>query len=1054
MDSERSKADAVEQGNNDVDATKLEHREVKKGGEHDAVASGSAAGDGVGGGGNALRLAWAFGFQKDLVNGVHSLSTGSRRAVFYAAAHTGVIYDYARRQQRLLQGHCHPISCCVVSEDKRWIVTADRGHESMLVVWDASSGNPIRTIFRPHAKGVQALDISPDALFLVTLSAVDREEEEDVEPGSAKKAADRERFDQELAVWEWAAPASGAAASKPLYSSLVATEDVQHAVRFNTYDVRELVTTGRQRVVFWSWAARTLLFYSPSLAQKDFRQVVGAFTQSLFVPDSTQALTGTEDGDLVLWDAVQSDSGAEVPASSFPERKAIKIVRLAGGVEPQRKVSLTVIADMDGYLVLGSSDGAVRFYDFDFRLVAWFEDMNAGSITSVSFALPTSPNGGSNSPADSRRQPPRSDEDDDDGEAFQVPDFVVATSSAFIVGMHAALFAEHEPERRRGTLLMQGINDSIHGLAAHPTLMQLALSSYSGVVQLWDYAAKRLVMVRRFDSEKLRPQCLVFARDGRKLLVGFTSGVVKVLHAQRLDDLASFRLGKAAITDVRVSPDSSLFVALDANLYLGMWRAKQVGTGSGDAGDASEWVYLGRCRAHSKPVTGLEFSRDGDGQPVLVSVSEDRTLVEYCLERSSILDGIVLKHAPTRVEQSAMPTACCWHPELRGIQEELVVVANDEYKLKQWNAGNQTCRKTTLGPSYGGPINRLVPVPLREDAQLSAEAGGGVAERYCAYSTHEKVVGLLKLPLDGNPHKAMGLIAHPGEISNVDVTFDGSFLLTAGGDDLVVNMWEIHTHQLDLLEARGTPREEVGSEIANEEDSDALTPVRDQQDEEGAALAPYLALLEGGREGEFYHEIVDYFYLAQLRVQGEDATTCREITAQIPLREIPNVMRALGFYPSDEEIQHMVSEVRYSHFTETSRPIESIGLHDFVKLYVNHRPVFGVGKAQIERAFRVLALAAGGVDSAGGSGSMPALRWEQLEARLLHSGEPMSEEELRSCLAALLATGGDEAGGVAMDARYTALSFADKVLGFDDYERPEGEDGDAGGEGNGDIGAA
>ncbi|KAG7390472.1 hypothetical protein PHYPSEUDO_007698 [Phytophthora pseudosyringae] len=1031
MSLEQSESEVMEQYVSDPGVVKAEGEDVphEDDVEGSATVSSARAGEDIAAaGGNALKLAWTFGFQKDLVSGVHSLSTGTRRAVFYAAAHTGVIYDYARRQQRLLQGHCHPISCCVVSEDKRWVVTADRGHESMLVVWDAQSGNPIRTIFRPHANGVQAIDISPDALFLVTLSAVDRVDEE------THEATARKRFDQELAVWEWAAPASGAAASKPLYSSLVATEDVQHAVRFNTYDVRELVTTGRQRVIFWSWAARTLLFYSPSLAQKDFRQVVGAFTQSLFVPDSAQALTGTEDGDLVLWDAVKSDHGAETPTSSFPERKAVKIVRLAGGVEPQRNVALTVIVDMDGYLVLGSSDGAVRFYDFDFRLVAWFEDMNAGPVTSVSFALPAGATNGDNNLGDGVR--PRGD--DADGESFHVPDFIVSTASAFIVGMSAELFGEHEPERRRGTLLMQGINDSIHGLAAHPRLSQLALSSYSGVVQLWDYSAKRLIMVRRFDSEKLRPQCLTFARDGRKLVVGFTNGVVKVLHAQRLEDLASFRLGKAAITDVLVSPDSSLFVALDGNLFLGMWRAKQVTAHPDGSDDADEWVYLGRCRAHSKPVTGLEFSRDGDGQPVLVSVSEDRTLAEYCLERSSILDGVVLKQAPTCVEQSAVPTACCWHPELRGVQEDLVIVANDEYKIKQWNTGNQTCRKTTLGPSYGGPINRLVPVPLREDDQIAAEATGGVAERYCVYSTHEKVVGLLKVPLDGNPHKAMGLIAHPGTISNVDVTFDGSHLLTAGGDDLVVNMWDIHTHQLDLLEARGTPRS-VEEELESDTNGDKLET--DELDEDDVALAPYLALLEGGREGSFYHEIVDYFYLAQLRVQGEDSSAAREITAQIPLREIPNVMRALGFYPSDEEIQHMVSEVRYSRFTETSRPVESIGLHDFIKLYVNHRPVFGVGKAQIERAFEIFASVAQG--SGGDEGEGPAtLRWDQLEARLLQSGEPLSDEELRSCLAALLATG-DEAGGLAMDPQYTALSFADKVLGFDDYENPEGNDGNS-----------
>lgn len=962
---------------------------------------------------NALRLAWTFGFNKDLVNGVHNLSTDRRRALFYTSAHSGVIYDYAKRQQTLLQGHCHPISCCVVSEDKRWIVTADTGDESMIVVWDSATGSPIKTLFQPHAWGVQAIDMSPDALFLVTLSAIDATGDTLTQPRTTK--SQHPRFRQELSVWEWTAAATGPTATA-LYTSVVATEDVQHAVRFNTYDVREIVTNGKQRVIFWNWQEQRLLFYSPSLSQRDFRQVVGDFTMSIFVPDSKQALTGTEDGDLVLWDAVHGDDEDELNSSTllhptggggrssqsrFPDRKAVKIVRLTGGSDQlQKKVALSFLADMDGYLVLGSSDGAVRFYDFDFRLVAWFEDMNAGPVTSVSFASTPDDALESNRDAQQPQQQQqlggrRAQALADTDERFDVPEFVVGTASAFIVGMTSALFAEYEPDKRRGTLLMQGIHDAIHGLAAHPLYTQLALSSYSGVLQLWDYSSKRLVMMRKFDPEKLRPQCLAFAPDGKKLFVGFTSGAIKILHAQKLDDLAAgvLRFAKVAVTDIRVSHDSSLFVAVDANLYLGMWRAAS----SGD--DGADWTYIGRCRAHSRPITGLEFSRASDGTPLLVSVSEDKTLVEYCLARSSVVDGIVLTQSPVRIEQGGMPTACCWHPETKALQEDLLLVATDEYKIKLWNASNKTCRKTTLGPSYGGPINRLVPIPLRRPT-----ASG---ERYCAYSTHEKVVGLLKLPLDGNPHKTMGLIAHPGEISNIDMSFDGAFLITAGGSDMVVNMWEVDTDQLDVAEARGG-------------DSEATSGRCD----EDADLVPYLALLEGGRDGAFYHEIVDYFYLAQLRVQGENATASREITATIPLAEIPNVMRALGFYPTNDEIQHIVSEVKYARFTETTQAVHTVNLKDLIKLYVNHRPVFGIGKAQIEHAFAVL-------------GAHPTVRWDVLEKRLLYSGEAMSADELRSCLSALLVADDDSNSHVSVDAQYTALSFADKVLGFDDYEAVE-----------------
>lgn len=52
---------------------------------------------------NSLTLDWAFGFNKDVVDGVHSLCAGDREAIFYIAAHTGVIYDYRKRTQDHLQ---------------------------------------------------------------------------------------------------------------------------------------------------------------------------------------------------------------------------------------------------------------------------------------------------------------------------------------------------------------------------------------------------------------------------------------------------------------------------------------------------------------------------------------------------------------------------------------------------------------------------------------------------------------------------------------------------------------------------------------------------------------------------------------------------------------------------------------------------------------------------------------------------------------------------------------------------------------------------------------
>ncbi len=79
----------------------------------------------------------------------------------------------------------------------------------------------------------------------------------------------------------------------------------------------------------------------------------------------------------------------------------------------------------------------------------------------------------------------------------------------------------------------------------------------------------------------------------------------------------------------------------------------------------------------------------------------------------------------------------------------------------------------------------------------------GLDEKYLVYQTSVKVMGLIKMPIDGNPNKTMGLIAHPNKIADFCVSKNGQYLFTCGGADLSVKMWAIDVQPIENAIAFG-----------------------------------------------------------------------------------------------------------------------------------------------------------------------------------------------------------------------------------------------------------
>jgi WD40 repeat protein len=543
-------------------------------------------------------LGWSFGFNSTLPGSVINLSDTQRSAMFYVSANTGLIHDRISGKQHLLQGHCNPIRAAAVSSDNRLLVTADAGPESMVVVWDSVTAAPLATLLEPHPNGVVAIDITPDSAFILTLS---------------------NDYPQTVAVWDWA---SGR--KEPVATAKLSTEyEFQHFIRFNPADVRDIISNGQKQVVFWVWTGAAIKPFVPHKSGLEkLKKSFGHMTQSAFIPYSSRVVTATTSGEVVLWDYASADP--ESPEASG--REAVKVIRLAlhGGIN--------FISTIGQYVVTGGSDGAVRFFDVQFRIVSWLEDLQAGEITSVSFTKThIEAPAVSNTPLDYLK-------------GVNVPDFIVATMSGKILNVASRVLADSNPDRRRGDLILTGFDADVTAVATHPTRAQFMVGLASGGVQLWSIADKRLLLQHRMpappssrllqgdnsgpkggpaseaaEAARLKEErdardavwirSVKFSPDGNIVAFGFQNGALKLFSltgpgTPSLSEIVVFRHSHGAIFEVCFSPCGQYVATADADRCVALYRFNHRDE---DPSKPKEWTYLGRNRAHAKKITNLYF---------------------------------------------------------------------------------------------------------------------------------------------------------------------------------------------------------------------------------------------------------------------------------------------------------------------------------------------------------------------------------------------------------------------------------------------------------------
>eukprot|EP00878_Enallax_costatus_P035232 GHUV01039243.1.p1 GENE.GHUV01039243.1~~GHUV01039243.1.p1 ORF type:complete len:262 (+),score=103.59 GHUV01039243.1:338-1123(+) len=226
----------------------------------------------------------------------------------------------------------------------------------------------------------------------------------------------------------------------------------------------------------------------------------------------------------------------------------------------------------------------------------------------------------------------------------------------------------------------------------------------------------------------------------------------------------------------------------------------------------------------------------------------------------------------------------------------------------------------------------------------------------------------------------MGVIAHPGDVHGMALSFDGRKLVTLGTHG-ILSVWDVNTAALDTMDHQR-------QSMMAAEDSRASSIA--------AAEAKWSHLIG---DPVLLEELKDYFCYAQVMSRQQDSEAYN-ISGKMPVSILPDLMRAAGYYPSQADIASLLAHVKFladtapadddaglvgsdgapalsssgsgskSGLKQQAADVDTAGqaagaagvdFETFLCLCVNHRPVAGVDQQQIDQAFQKL-----GADTAAG----------------------------------------------------------------------------------------
>ncbi|KAI5727894.1 hypothetical protein M8J77_008314 [Diaphorina citri] len=956
-------------------------------------------------------LLWSLGADGDV--GILNLSDSQRDDVCFVSGEVLVLMNLWTRQMKLLNGHVYRIECMGCDEGAQHIVT---GSSREIIVWDSYLGVPILVLSSEHSQSplthaaisVPILVLSPEhSQSPLTHAAISSSFHYVLALNSTQlyvwNIGLLKQNIQANFVYTLPEPIE-----EEVVEFLVDPENESNLCA--VISVNKLLLFGLEQRKHIE--RQELRVFIPNASERNS----GEFTCGAYLTGTTKLLVGTQDGFITVWAGSALLKHADVPIDSSHRKTFVKEIRLPRAKEVDSSVSVTDLKCTVEVVIAGDSDGEITIMSPELKLLYWAKQFGVSFVKGLSIRQSKRDRLSESrlyTPSSSDQKQPsvysvardlrvaigekvektigsetigkvdktigRNVEKTAEKFGSETESSGISEKPLVTAKLKLETFLEEIPteatlERNalkvddlvvlgdKGELVVLNFTEGTYSvilepqlsgikhLSPHPRHSLMYVLYDHNTVGVIDYQAQEIKRVKKITTMKESPtshQRQILCRslnEKHALEIESNEAVTYVLCMEKFGVtliLCGFQNGMLSVLDdyfivqSRINSASSepspvaSILSNEANTILAV--AYEAGTiGLYDMIDPTELQLITIYQAHTQ-VTEMIMDNPTPTQTTLVSIGTDRMCqVRHVakLSESYSFGNVQIK----RITQFSQPLFIRSYPSeyfvkdefdacadrLAGpIDESLYLIGDSEFKYRFHLKSNLKCVKTIQTPLLRTPVVQFRLIPELNAAEFSTRTEMGVQ----------------KLPLDPLMYSYIYLTL-PLSTDRVYFTSHTHHLISIGKTNDSLLLWKITTEEIQSVRRHFESKHD---------------------------LEPYYWLIPGGRHGNEYAKIENVF--VYFTIQG----ACREYVSKqacflhsgdiafcttIDLCDLPFILSALGFFPSEFDLRNISAEIDLMGLTE-------LDFAHFLVLYLNHRPVRSVSYEEVLRAVEYFAQSSG-----------------------------------------------------------------------------------------------